>query len=55
MPGLSFTAFGTTNAALPFADWTRLGAVTEVSPGQFQFTDSQTASESQRFYRIRSP
>jgi hypothetical protein len=44
-----------TNAALPSADWTRLGAVTEVSPGQFQFTDPQAATGSQRLYRVRSP
>jgi hypothetical protein len=55
LPGLSFTAFGATNAALPFTNWTRLGAVAEVSPGQFQFTDPQATNSSQRFYRVRSP
>ncbi len=54
-PGLSFTAFATTNVALPFTNWTRLGAVPEVSPGQFQFTDPQAATTSQGFYRVRSP
>ena len=55
VPGLSFTAFAATNVALPFTDWTRLGTVPEVSPGQFQFTDPQATNDSQRFYRVRSP
>ena len=55
VPGLSFTAFAATNVALPFADWTRLGTVAEVSPGQFQFTDAQATNDSPRFYRVRSP
>lgn len=55
VPGLSFTVFATTNAGLPFTNWMRLGAVTEVSPGQFQFTDSQATTDAQRFYRVRSP
>jgi hypothetical protein len=54
-PGLSFTAYGTTDLSRPFTNWTRLGAVTEVTPGQFEFTDSMTTGNSQRFYRIRSP
>jgi hypothetical protein len=54
-PGLSFTAFATTNVALPLTNWTGLGPVPEVSPGQFQFTDSQATNTSQRFYRVRSP
>jgi hypothetical protein len=53
--GLSFTAFATTNVSQPFTNWTRLGAVTEVSPGQFQFSDPAVVSNPQRFYRIRSP
>jgi len=52
-PGLSFTVFGTTDVSEPFANWTRLGSATEVSPGQFQFTDSPLVPE--RFYRVRSP
>jgi hypothetical protein len=55
VPGLSFTAFAATDAAMPFANWTRLGAVAEVSPGQFQFTDLQATTDSQRLYRVRSP
>lgn len=55
VPGLSFTAFATTNAASAFTDWSNLGAVSEVSPGQFQFTDPQATGGSRRFYRVRSP
>jgi hypothetical protein len=54
-PGVGFTAFCTTNAALPFTNWTRLGFVAEVSPGQFEFTDPQAANDGVRFYRVRSP
>ncbi len=35
--------------------WTVLGAPTEASPGQFQFTDLQAPNYPLRFYRIRSP
>jgi hypothetical protein len=54
-PGLAFTAYSSMDVSLPFTNWTRLGAVTEVSPGQFEFTDSLVANNQQRFYRIRSP
>jgi len=32
-----------------------LVGVTEISPGQFQFTDPQATNSSQRFYGVRSP
>ena len=53
-PGVSFTVLATTNLALPLSNWTVLGGVTEVSPGNFQFTDPQATSYTQRFYRVRS-
>ena len=53
-PGLAFTALGTTNASLPLTNWTILGAVPEVSPGQYQFSDPQATNAGQWFYRIRS-
>jgi hypothetical protein len=52
---VGFTAFSSTNVSLPFTSWTRLGFATEVSAGQFQFTDSQAANSSACFYRVRSP
>jgi hypothetical protein len=53
--GMSFTAYGTTNLVLAFTNWTRLGSVTEISSGQFQFTDSSGAANQERFYRVTSP
>jgi hypothetical protein len=53
--GTGFTAFGTTNLTLPFSNWPSLGAVAEMSPGQFQFTDVQASNNTQRFYRVTSP
>jgi hypothetical protein len=45
----------TTNLPLPLTNWTSLGGVTEVLPGQFQFTYTQAANNPARFYRVRSP
>ena len=39
-PRAVFTILTSTNAALPLAEWTELGAPTEISPGQFQFPES---------------
>ncbi len=55
VPGLGFTAFASTNAALPFTNWTRLGTVPEVAPGQFEFNDLQPPSAAARLYQVRSP
>jgi len=54
-PGASFTVLGAGSLALPASNWTVLGSATEISPGQFQFTDSQAANYPHRFYRLRSP
>ena len=54
-PGANFTALATTNLSLPFSNWTTLGSVTQISSGQYQFTDSQATNKPQRFYRVRSP
>ncbi len=53
--GATFTVLTSTNPALPMTNWTSLGAPTELSPGQFQFTDPQATTNAQRFYRVRSP
>jgi hypothetical protein len=50
---LAFTVYGTTNLTLPFTNWTPLGAATEISPGQFQFTDTTTGNM-YRFYHVTS-
>lgn len=54
-PGASFTALATTNLSLPLSNWTTLGSVTQISSGQYQFTDSQATNKPQSFYRVRSP
>jgi hypothetical protein len=54
-PGMSFTVYDTTNPALAFTNWTRLGAAAEIASGQFQFTDSAGAGNQERFYRVTSP
>lgn len=54
-PGALFGVLAATNPALPLSYWTPLAGLTEVSPGQFQFTDPQAANSPQRFYRVRSP
>lgn len=54
-PGAPFTVLMATNPALPLTNWASLGGVTEVLPGQFQFTDPQATNGPRRFYRVRSP
>jgi hypothetical protein len=53
--GEDSTVFAATNSSLPLANWTTLGSATEVSSGQFQFTDPQATNNAKRFYRVRSP
>jgi N-acetylneuraminic acid mutarotase len=55
VPGQGFTVLGSSNTLLPLSNWTVLGPATETSPGQFQFTDSQPATNGQRYYCVRSP
>jgi hypothetical protein len=52
--GVFFSVLASTNAALPLSNWTALGGATEVSPGQFQFTDPQATNSPQRYYRVRA-
>ncbi len=54
-PGALFGVLTTTNPALPLTNWTALGGVTEISPGQIQFSDGQTENSAQRFYLLRAP
>ena len=53
--GALFGMLMATNPALPLANWTALGGVVEISPGQFQFTDSQPTNSGARFYRAVAP
>src|ERR1019366_9355638 len=47
--GALFGVLATTNPVEPLSNWTALGGVAEVAPGQFQFTDSQAANSPRRF------
>jgi hypothetical protein len=53
--GALFGVLTTTNLALPMTNWTALGGVVEISPGQFQFTDPQATNSPRRFYRAFAP
>jgi hypothetical protein len=53
--GASFTAWGTTNVALPLSQWSNLGPVVVTVPGQYQYTDPTATNGLQRFYRVTSP
>jgi len=53
-PGALFKVLATTNVTLPRSNWTTLGGVPEISPGQFRFTDRQASSNPRRFYVVRS-
>ncbi len=51
--GLNFTVLGSPD--LSSTNWSTMGTATEVSPGQYQFTDPQTTNSAARFYRVSSP
>jgi hypothetical protein len=54
-PGVLFNVFATTNLAQPTTNWTWVDSATEVSLGQYQFTDTQTPANSDRFYQVVGP
>ena len=53
--GALFGVLASTDVSLPLSSWTVLGGVTEISAGQFQFTDPQATNYAKRFYRLHSP
>ena len=53
--GALLGVLATTNLSLPQTNWTALGGIAEISPGQFQFTDPQATNMGCRFYRLRTP
>jgi hypothetical protein len=54
-PGATFTVWGSTNVALAASNWAKLGYVTNVTAGQYQFTDTNAPVNARCFYRVSSP
>ncbi len=54
-PGATFTVWAAAEPTLAQAGWTALGGVTEIAPGQFQFTDLQATNSFRRFYQVSAP
>lgn len=54
LPGLTFTAYATTNLARPFSQWFQVGAVQEIYPGQYEFLDGEATTNKVLFYQVRS-
>jgi hypothetical protein len=55
MPGAACSTYFTTDASIPLGSWTFLATPTEVSPGQFQFTDPLAGTATLRFYCATCP
>ncbi|MSU58374.1 MAG: hypothetical protein EXS35_09370 [Pedosphaera sp.] len=55
IPGATFSVLRSTNVTLPTSNWTVVGTATEVSPGQYQFTDPGARTNAERYYRVRWP
>jgi hypothetical protein len=53
--GLGFSVFAATNVTLPFSNWTAAGSSVEGPSGVYQFTDLQSVTNKQRYYRVRWP
>jgi hypothetical protein len=53
--GLAFTILSATNLSPAPINWTVLGTPTEISSGNYQFTDQQATNFPRRFYRVSSP
>jgi hypothetical protein len=54
-PGFSFSVLATTALALPLSNWIFLGTPTEITPGNYQFIDSQATNVPHKFYKVLSP
>ena len=54
-PGAACSVYVATAASIPYASWSFLVAPTEVSAGQFQFTDPQAGTAARIFYRATCP
>jgi sugar lactone lactonase YvrE len=54
-PGAIYSIYEAPDLSVPLGSWNRLGAASEVAPGQFQFTDSAASGSASRFYIVRYP
>ncbi len=54
-PNVSFSVYASNNAALSSGQWTLLGTATQISLGEYQFTDEAATNHLQRFYRVVWP
>jgi len=48
-----YAVLGTTNVALPLAQWTVLGPPVPLGGGLYRFTDVLAPNHAQRFYLLR--
>ena len=53
--GAACSAYDSTDPSLPIASWTLVDLPTEVSPGQYRFTDAGAAAAPALFYRATCP
>ena len=54
--GAAYTVLCSTDLSLPLGSWTPVGTVTNIAPGQYQFTDpTGKTNQPQRFYLLRWP
>ncbi len=53
--GATCSAYDSTDASLPVASWTFIDTPTEISPGQYRFTDSGAAAAPILFYVVTCP
>jgi sugar lactone lactonase YvrE len=51
----SFTVISTTNLSLPLTNWIIVGPASNIGTNLFQFTDTNLATDEQRYYYVRSP
>lgn len=54
-PGALCNVYGTTNLSIPQTNWDWLGEATEISPGQFQFSEAVGTGKAARYFHVMSP
>ncbi|HEV7926887.1 MAG TPA: BACON domain-containing carbohydrate-binding protein [Verrucomicrobiae bacterium] len=51
----TFTVLSTSNLSSPLSNWAVTGTASNIAPNLFQFTDTNPATDLQRYYYLRSP